>query len=110
MHKETLDVQFQHITILAVILRTLPDEALYAMDTEVRSLAFAARVAVINKVVFKQRIQFVDDEMMDNPITEIGSKYFAFDRFVDDKCYRFARLITAIVDFIAKLQQIGFVI
>lgn len=75
-----------------------------------RALANTARVTVMDEDLLEQRIQFVDDQVMHDPVAKIGGKYFSFYRFVDDEGDRLTGLITAVIDIVAKFQQVCFII
>ena len=75
-----------------------------------RSFPFAARVAVGDKLFFKQFVEFIDNEMVHHTVTKVSSKYFPFNRLVDNKGNRVPRLIAAIIDFLTEINQIVLVI
>lgn len=67
-------------------------------------------VTVIDKGKLKQRTQFIDDKMMHHPVAKVGGKYFSLYGFIDNKGNGLARLVSAVIDFSTKFQQIGFII
>ncbi len=62
--KELPNVAFQHINCSTIIQASLPQEASQTSDTGVRALALAARKAVVNKLLFKQRLDGRNDGLM----------------------------------------------
>jgi hypothetical protein len=74
------------------------------------SLSFAATVAVVDKPLFKNRRNVVEDKVMNNPIAEIGCKHFPFHRFIDNETNAWARFVPEVYNFIAKFDQIVFVV
>jgi hypothetical protein len=74
------------------------------------SLSFAATIAVVDKPLFKYRGNVVEDKVMDNPVAEIGSKHFPFHGFIDDETDAWPWFVPAVYNFIAKFDQIVFVV
>ncbi len=66
-------------------MRTLPYKTVSTLYAEMRVPALATGVTDMDKSFFKQRVQFIDDEMMYYPVTKVGGKYFPLDRLVDNK-------------------------
>lgn len=57
----------------------------YSLYAVMGSLSFTATIAVVDKLLFKNRGNVVEDKVMNNPVTEIGCKHFPFHRFIDDE-------------------------
>jgi hypothetical protein len=83
---------------------TLPDESVNTLDGKKRASILTTGITVMDERFLKQRIQLIDDQMMHHPITKVGGKYFSLNRLIDNKGSRFARLVTAIIDFSAQLR------
>lgn len=77
-------------------MRALPDEPVNPLYSKVCPFTRAASITVINEIIFKNRVQFVDDQVMNNPVAEISGKNFPFYRFVYDKGDGFAWLVSAL--------------
>ena len=83
---------------------------IWAASTFLGPVRLAAGMAVTDELLFKEGVQFVDDEVMDNSVPEIRREDFALYRLVDDERDGSARLIGAVVDFFAQCYQVAFII
>ena len=108
-HEIALNIHLQDIAIIVIILRTGSDKMVYPLYSVMCSLSFTATVAVVDKPLFKNRGNVVEDKVMNNAIAEIGSKHFAFHRFINYETNARAWFVPEVYDFIAKFDQIVFV-
>ena len=82
----------------------------YPLYSVMCSLSFAATVGVVDKPLFKNRGNVVEDKVMNNPVTEIGCKHFPFHRFINNETNAWTWFVPEVYDFIAKFDQIVFVV
>ena len=82
----------------------------YSLYAIMGSLSFAATIAVVDKPLFKNRGNVVEYKVMNNPVAEIGCKHFPFHGFIDDETDAWPWFVPAVYNFIAKFDQIVFVV
>lgn len=110
VHEKSLNVKLQDVTVAGIIVRTLPYEPVDPLYSKVCAFARTASVTVVYEMIFKNRVQFVDHQMMNNPVAEIGGKYLTLYGFVYNKGDGFTWLVSAIINFAVKRNKVTFVI
>jgi len=110
MHKKALNIQLEYITIPTVVMGTGAYKTTQPLNSEVSPFAFTAGIAVINELLFKYRVQFIDDQVMHHPIPKIGGEDFPGYRSVNDKSHRAPRLIAPVIDLTPKIIEFRFAI
>jgi len=73
-------------------------------------LSLTATVTVVDKLLFKQKGNVVEDKAMNNPVAEIGCKHFPFHRFIDNETNAGARVVPEVYDFVEKGNQVVFIL
>ena len=91
-----------------MVHRALADKALYPPDAEVRALSDAAGIAVIDKRFFKIGVEPVDEDVMDNAVSEACGKDFSFDGLFDDEYSGWAGLPRLRIQFLPQRDQVAF--
>jgi hypothetical protein len=102
MHKKSPDIKFENVSITSVIVRSLSDEAIQSADTKQCPLAGATGIGVIDKECLKERVQFRDNQVVNNTVPKICRKDFTFDGFINDKGNRFSWAIGSLIDLSLK--------
>ena len=93
IHKITLNIHFQNITIPVIIIGARTDKMVQPFYAVARPPALAATVAVVYKYPFKYVIDIVEYQMVDYAVAEPGGEYFSFNGMVVDKAYAGRELI-----------------
>lgn len=88
------------MAVSGVVARAAPDEFFNLLDAKVGSPADAAGVAVVDKLLFKERIGFVNDKVMDDAVTDVSGENLPLDGSVDDKDRAIPRFVGAAVDLL----------
>ena len=79
------------------------------LDAIMGAFTCPATVTVVDKPFFKNRGYIVENEMVDNPVAEIGGENFAFYRFVYDKSNAPPGLVIPFKNVIAQMDEAAFV-
>ncbi len=74
IEKEALNIQLQGIARPHAIVRHAPHKGLQALHRAVRPLALPAGIGVMNEPLLPVTLQGSHQDMVDNPVTEIGRK------------------------------------
>ena len=80
-HKVPLDIKFQNIAILPVILRTRADKMRNSFYPFRCSFANSATITVFNKMMLKNRINVIKNEVMHYAVPKVSGKYFSLNGF-----------------------------
>ncbi len=108
VHEKALDVELEHPGLAPVVRRALADKVQYPPDAEVRALSDAAGIAVIDKRFFKIGVEPVDEDVMDNAVSEACGKDFSFDGLFDDEYSGWAGLPRLRIQFLPQRDQVAF--
>jgi len=107
-HEVIFDIKLEIQSPSAAVGSCLADEFPQASHTLVNPLAFAAGVGAVDKDRLPDGLKVIDQNMMDNPVTEISGKDFPQFRFFAKKADRTAGAVGAVRQLPAKLQQFLF--
>jgi hypothetical protein len=109
-HEIALDIQFEDIAISRVIAGARTDKMIQPLDAIRSSLAETAAITVVQKRPFKNRIDVVVNQMMDDSILKISGKNLPLQRFEADKTDALPDGIGSCRDFPAKLEKVFLII
>lgn len=108
-HKIPCNIQFQNPTVFLVIFRARTDKMSRAPDSFRCPFAEPAAIAVFDEMLFKDRIDIIENQMMDDAIPEISGKNFPLDRLVNDKTDTSANLIFPADNILIQPEQFFFI-
>lgn len=74
MHKISFNVHLQSITVLLVVIAFLNNMLAASVNPEINATLLHICVAIIDECPFKQPVNIIVIEMMNNPITEIRGR------------------------------------
>ncbi len=109
-HEIALNIHLQDIAIIVIILRTGSDKMVYPLYPVMGSLSFSATVTVVDKALFKNRGNVIENKVVNNPVAKTGGKYLPFYRLIYNKTNARARFVAPVNDFIVQLNEIVFII
>ena len=104
MHKISFNVHLQSITVLLVAIAFLNNMLAASANPEMDATLLHICITIIDECPFKQPINIIVIEMMDNPITEIRGKDFPFLRIIDDEAIEKARLVPSFKNLIPQFN------
>ena len=64
----------------------------------------------MDEEILENRVEFIDNEMVNDSISEVASKNLSFDGMIDDKSDAFINGISSIHNLLVQLNEIRFVI
>ena len=110
VHEKASDVEFQHIGILGVAVAALVHETGDAADAVERSLSGAATVAVVDEQPLEKRVEAADNVVVHDAVAEVGGKHLAQLGPTHDEGDARRNAVTSLVDVVAQLHKVMFVI
>jgi len=99
--KKPSDIQLQ---IVAVRIRAHP--SCDAFDGLVGTFVFAIVIDIIDQLLLVHRFDGIDEEMMDDPVSEISSKHFAHLGRRGEKADGGAGLIASVLECMGQIPQV----
>lgn len=99
IHEERADVEFHHVAVLGVVLRTFADKSLHPADAVQCPFLFPGAIAVVYKFRFQQRLYLAGDQVVYHSVTEVGGEHLALNRLEYNEGDRAGRLVGSGVDF-----------
>jgi hypothetical protein len=105
-HEIALNIYLQHKRISGVISRAGAEEMLNTSYAEMCALSNPATVCVVNKKFVEKGVNIVVNEMMYDPVAEIGGEYLAFNRLVYNEADTRFDLIAVFENVIGKLKNV----
>lgn len=84
-HKESGNIELQDIRIFRIVIRTSTKKLGNALYSVLRSLSRTSTVGIMDKGLLKKWLDFTSNEVMYNPISEMGSEYLAFHGVSDNE-------------------------
>lgn len=109
-HEKSSYVEFENPCFLPVVVGCRPHKPLHALYPEGCPFSCAAGVRVVDEEILKYRIQFVDDKMVDDAVSEISRENLSFDGAVDDESNAFADGIRPVYNIRVESNEIRFVV
>ena len=79
------------------------------LDAERCTFVFSTTVTIFDKMFFKKWIDVVENQMMDDAITEVSSEDFSFDWLINHETNALIYFISPLPNAIAKLEQVFFI-
>src|SRR3712207_2962066 len=96
VHEVALDVELQHMTLPDAVLRARSDVVFQTVYAEVRPLALAARIAVVNEQPLQKRVHIAVYVMVHHAVAEIRRHYLAHHRLAHHEAHTGADDIRAV--------------
>jgi hypothetical protein len=106
MHEEAPDIQLEDIAILRVVAGATAYATIDSLYAEMGTLSVAAGIAVVDKLLFEERLYFIDEEVMDYTVAEVGGENLPLHRLFHDEVNGSPGEIAPVVDSRVQLDQI----
>jgi len=105
-HEVALNVELEHPGVSGVVARARPEEMLHALDAVMHAFAGTAAIGIVDKEALEYWRDVVVDEMVHDPVAEVGGEYLAFHRLVYNEADTWSDFVTVLENFISKLKDV----
>ena len=109
-HEKARNIEFQNPSLMSKIMGRCSHEAFHSLDSEGGSFSYSTGIRVMDEEILENRVEFIDNEMVNDSISEVASKNLSFDGMIDDKSDAFINGISSIHNLLVQLNEIRFVI
>lgn len=109
-HEKTGDIELENPRFVLVVIRGGSHKLFHPRDPERCPLAYPAGVRIVDEKTLQYRVQLVDDEVVNDAVSEVARENLALDGTIDDKSDAFADRVGAVHNRLVELYEVRFVV